>query len=220
MHACNIGAGAAEVQQICFGRERRIGSGNDTPGPSYLEHVKRTTNGGRALPSRLPTCSFPFSPKLHFVLQAGTFHPTHHRLHGAESAGPFREALRLTVDAPVPRLSGTALDQLKQTARPMYHRPSPNLRMLKDLVQGGRSIESKWTHLAWPAAGLPRLRPFGTDKDVRTIYFIYGTVTRALVADNLRAAADAQCEGLSLDARGGVHPGHFEKIWHMFIVVD
>src|SRR5262249_16287385 len=57
-------------------------------------------------------------------------HPTPHRIHGAESAGPFREALRLTVDAPVPRLSGTALDQLKQAARPTYHRPSPNLRML------------------------------------------------------------------------------------------
>ena len=55
--------------------------------------------------------------------------------------------------------------------------------MLKDLVQGVRSIASIWTHMAWPATGLPRLRPFGTDKDVRTIYFIYGTVTRAIVDD-------------------------------------
>jgi NAD(P)-dependent dehydrogenase (short-subunit alcohol dehydrogenase family) len=47
-----------------------------------------------------------------------------------------------------------------------------------------------WTHLAWPATGLPRLCPFGTDKDLRTIYFIYGTVTRALVDDSGRGAAD------------------------------
>jgi hypothetical protein len=74
--------------------------------------------------------------------------------------------------------------------------------------------------MAWPATGLPRLRPFGTDKDVRTIYFIYGTVTRAIVDDSLRAAADLQREGLSFDARSGVHPGHFEKIWHVLSVAD
>ena len=112
------------------------------------------------------------------------------------------------------------MGQLKQTvAGPTYHRPSP-FRMLKDLVQGVRWIASIWTHMAWPATGLPRLRPFGTDKDVRTIYFIYGTVTRAIVDDSLRAAADLQREGLSFDARSGVHPGHFEKIWHVLSVAD
>jgi hypothetical protein len=74
--------------------------------------------------------------------------------------------------------------------------------------------------VAWPATGLPRLCPFGTDKDVRTIYFIYGTVTRAFVDDSLRAAADLQHEGLSFDARSGVHPRHFEKIWYVLSVVD
>src|SRR5215471_1692538 len=75
-----------------------------------------------------------------------------------------------------------------------------------DLVQGVRSIASIWTHIAWPATGLPRLCPFGTDRDVRTIYFLYGTVTRAIVDDSLRAdAADLQREGLSYDARGTLH---------------
>src|SRR5262249_56157219 len=59
-----------------------------------------------------------------------------------------------------------------------------------------------------------------TEKDVGTIYFINGAVTAALVDDSPRAAADAQCEGLSLYARGGVHPGHFEKIWHVLSIVD
>ena len=97
--------------------------------------------------------------------------------------------------------------------------PLPNLRILKDLVQGVRSIASIWAHLVWPATGLPRLCPFGTDKDVRAIYFIYGTVTRALVDDSLCAASDVQREVLSFDARSGVHPGHFEKIWHVLIVI-
>src|SRR5262249_33796778 len=77
---------------------------------------------------------------------------------------------------------------------PACHRPcggpAPPLPILKDLVQDVAAIVSVGTHLACPAAGLARLCPFGTDKDLRTIYFIYGTVTRALVADNLRAAAD------------------------------
>src|SRR5262249_205402 len=102
---------------------------------------------------------------------------------------------------------------------PTYHRAVAELA-LKDLVEGVRSIASIWTHLAWPATGLPRLFPLGTDKGVRTIYFIYGTVTGALVDDSLRAAADLQREGLSFDARSGVHPGQFEKIWHVLSVVD
>jgi hypothetical protein len=35
MHAYKIGAGTAEIQLICFGRERSIGSGNNTPPLSY-----------------------------------------------------------------------------------------------------------------------------------------------------------------------------------------
>ena len=48
----------------------------------------------------------------------------------------------------------------------------------------------------------------------------YTVLTRAIVDDSLRAAADLQREGLSFDARSGVHPGHFEKIWHVLSVVD
>jgi len=62
------------------------------------------------------------------------------------------------------------------------------------------SIASIWTHVAWPATGLPRLCPFGTDKDVRTIYFIYGTVTRALVDADAALRADRQ-SGLDLGDR-------------------
>src|SRR5262249_37244630 len=71
----------------------------------------------------------------------------------------------------------------------------------------GRAFDCEYT----AAVGLASARPpppfpFGTDKNVRTIYFIYGTVTRVLVDDSLRAAADLQREGLSFDARSGVHP--------------
>ena len=124
----------------------------------------------------------------------------------------FRETLGLIVNVPAPRLSDTALDQRKQTVAGAEVPPAVVVPDAKDLVQGVRSIASIWTHMAWPATGLPRLRPFGTDKDVRTIYFIYGTVTRAIVDDSLRAAAaDLQREGLSYDARGTLHPGQFEK---------
>jgi hypothetical protein len=60
---------------------------------------------------------------VHFVLQAvgGPGPPVRFILltigfRCAESVGPFREALRLTVDVLAPRLSGTALD-LTQTDR-------------------------------------------------------------------------------------------------------
>src|SRR5262245_29077341 len=75
---------------------------------------------------------------------------------------------------------------------------------LPDLVQGVPPIARVGTHLSWPAAGLPRLCPFGTDKDVRTIDLIDGAVTRPLVWDVRLTAANAQGEGLSLDACGGM----------------
>ena len=83
------------------------------------------------------------------------------------------------------------------------------LATLKDLVQGVPAIASVGTHLAWPATGLPCLRPFRADKDVWTINFIDGTVTRAFVDDSLCAASNAQFEGLPLYARGSMHPWNF-----------
>src|SRR5215831_6149583 len=85
-----------------------------------------------------------------------------------------------------------------------------DLQVLKDLVQGVPPIACVGAHLSWPAAGLPRLCPFGTDKDVRTIDLIDGAVTRPLVWDVPLTATNAQGEGLSLDACGGMYSRNVE----------
>ena len=85
-----------------------------------------------------------------------------------------------------------------------------DLQVLKNLVQGVPPIACVGAHLSWPAAGLPRLCPFGTDKDVRTIDLIDGAVTRPLVWDVRLTAANAQGEGLSLDACGGMYSRNVE----------
>src|SRR5262249_93763 len=111
--------------------------------------------------------------------------PHHYASRPPRADGSLR-AFNLTA-ARLPPHAGVSFNQ--PVAEADVLRPSP---LLKDLVQGVRSIASIWTHLAWPATGLPRLCPFGTDKDVRTIYFIYGTVTRALVDADAALRVDRQ----------------------------
>src|SRR5262249_56384449 len=80
-----------------------------------------------------------------------------------------------------------------------------DLQVLKDLVQVVPPIACVGAHLSFPAAGLPRLCPFGTDKDVRPIDLIHGAVTRPLVSAVRLTAANAHAEAPSLHASRGMY---------------
>src|SRR5262249_32233866 len=91
---------------------------------------------------------------------------------------------------------------------------------LEDLVDGVPAIARIRAYFARPAASLPRFGPFRADKHLRSIDFIHGAVTRALMSNAPRTACDAQCEGFALHARGGMHARNLEQIRHVLGVVD
>src|SRR6516165_6367524 len=91
---------------------------------------------------------------------------------------------------------------------------------LDHLVERMPAIARVRAHLPGPAAGLPRLCPFRADQHMWTIDLIDGAVTRALVGDAFRLAADAHLEGLSLAALGGMHAWNLEQVRNVLGVVD
>ena len=111
--------------------------------------------------------------------------------------------VKLLVGYPVTRSSTKILNFVLDTVSAQECRCLPSLlgegeqtcHGSQHPIQGMPPIAGVGTHLAWPAAGLPGLRPFPTYEDVWTINFIHGTVTGAFVDDSIGVAADAQFEG-------------------------